>query len=119
MKKMLKEVAFALNDKEMIIVVLETYWIAHQFQKHKKCYLDYTRIVRKSSSTAESASEATGLANRALILSYPLIDNDVFASQQCLSMETIVMEYSGSISPIYIECSMDCLHQATSLICIK
>ena len=26
-----------------------------------------------------------------------LIDNDVFASQQCLSMETIMMEHIGSI----------------------
>ena len=52
-----KEAAFARNDKEMIIVVSEAYLTANQFQKHKKCYLDCTRIVRKSSSAAERTSE--------------------------------------------------------------
>ena len=44
-----EEAAFAENDKEIIIVVSEAYLTANQFQKHKKCYLDYTRIVIKSS----------------------------------------------------------------------
>ena len=43
----------------MIIVVSEAYLTANQFQKHKKCHLDYTRIVIKSSSAAESKSEDT------------------------------------------------------------
>ena len=59
--KTLKEAAFARNDKEMIIVVSEAYLTANQFPKHKKCYLDYTRIVIKSSSAAESKSEETCL----------------------------------------------------------
>ena len=53
-EKTLKEAAFTGNDKEMIIVVSEAYLTANQFQKHKKCYLDCTRIVIKSSSAAES-----------------------------------------------------------------
>ena len=44
-----KEAAFAQNDKEMIIVVSEAYLTANQFQEHKRCYLDYVRIVIKSS----------------------------------------------------------------------
>ena len=83
-EKMLKEVAFALNDKETIIAVSETftYLIDHQFQKHKKCYLDCTRIVRKSSSAAaESTSEETCLGNRDYDSVLSLIDNDVFAGQ--------------------------------------
>ena len=43
-KKTLKGAAFTGNDKEMIMVVSEAYLTANQFQKHKKCYLDYTRI---------------------------------------------------------------------------
>ena len=81
----------------MIIVVSYTYLIAHQFQKHEKCYLDFTRIVKKSSSAAESTSEETCLGNRDYDSVLSLIDNDVFVSQQCLSMETTVMEYNGSI----------------------
>ena len=94
---MLKEVAFTLNNKETIIAVLETYLIDHQFQNHEKCYLDCTRIVRKSSSAAESTGDETCLGNRDYDSVLSLIDNDVFASHQCLSMETIIMEYSGSI----------------------
>ena len=60
-------------------------------------YLDYTRIVIKSSSVAESKNEATCLGNRDYYSVLSLIDNDVFASQQCLSMETIIIEYNGSI----------------------
>ena len=44
-EKTLKEAAFTGNDNEMIIVVSEAYLTANQFQKHKKCYLDCTRIV--------------------------------------------------------------------------
>ena len=57
------EATFARNDKEMIIVVSEAYLTANHFQKHKKCYLDYRRIVIKSSSAAESKMEETCLGN--------------------------------------------------------
>ena len=67
----------------------------NQFQKQEKCYLNYKTIVKKSSSAVESKSEETCLGNDS-VLSW-IEDNDVFASQQCLSMETIVMKYSGSI----------------------
>ena len=96
-KKTLKEATFTRNDKEMIIVVSEAYLTANQFQKHKKCYLDCTRIVIKNSPAAESKSEETCSGNRNYDSVLSLIDNDVFASQQCLSMETIIMEYNGSI----------------------
>ena len=78
---MLKEVAFTGNDKEMIIVVSEAYLTANQFQKHKKCYLDYTRIVIKSSSAAESKHEDICLGNRDYDSDLSLIDNDIFSSQ--------------------------------------
>ena len=96
-EKMLKEATFARNDKEMIIIVSEAYLTANQFQKHKKCYLDCTRIVTKNSSAAESKSEETSSRNRDYDSVLSLIDNDVFASQECLSMETIIMEYNSSI----------------------
>ena len=76
-----EEAAFAENDKEMIIVVSEAYLTANQFQKHKKCYLDYTRIVIKSSSAAESKSEDNCLGNRDYDSVLSLIGNDVFTSQ--------------------------------------
>ena len=88
---MQKKVAFVLNDKQMIIVVSETYLIAHQFQKHWKCYLENTRVVRNSSSAAATTSEETCLGNRDYDYVLSLTDNDVFDSQQCLSMETIMM----------------------------
>ena len=80
----------------MIIVVPEAYLTANQFHKHEKFYLDYTRIIIKSSSAAESKSEKTCLGNREYDSVLSLIDN-VFASQECLPMETVVMEYNGSI----------------------
>ena len=75
------EAAFAGNDKEMIIVISEAYLTADLFQKHKKCYLDYTRIAIKSSPAAESKSNETCLGNRDYDFVLFLIDNDVFASQ--------------------------------------
>ena len=80
-EKTLTEAAFTGNDKEMIIVVSEAYLTANQFQKHKKCYLDYTRIVIKSSSAAESKSEDTCLGNSDHDSVLSLIYNDVFAGQ--------------------------------------
>ena len=75
------EAAFAGNDKEMIIVISEAYLTVNLFQKHKKCYLDYTRIAIKSSLAAESKSNETCLGNRDYDFVLSLIDNDVFASQ--------------------------------------
>ena len=80
-EKTLKEAAFTGNDKEMIIVVSEAYLTANQFQKHKKCYLDYMRAVIKSSSAAESKTEDSSLGNRDYDSVLSLIDNDVFAGQ--------------------------------------
>ena len=81
----------------MIITVSEAYLTANQFQKHKKCYLDCTRIAIKNSSAAESKSEETCSGHRDHDSVLSLIHNNVFASQQCLSMGTIIMEYNGSI----------------------
>ena len=53
------EAPFAGNDKEMIIIISEAYLTANLFQKHKKCYLDHTRIAIKSSPAAESKSNET------------------------------------------------------------
>ena len=75
------EAAFAGNDKEMIIVISEAYLTANLFQKHKKCYLDYTRIAVKSSPAAERKSNETCLGNMDYDFVLSLIDNDVFASQ--------------------------------------
>ena len=65
----------------MIIVVSEAYLTAKLLQNHKKCYLDYTRIVIKSSPAAESKSKETCLGIRGYDFVLSLIDNDVFASQ--------------------------------------
>ena len=81
----------------MIIVVSEAYLTANQFKKYKKCYLDYTRIVIKSFSATESKSEEICLGDRDYDSVLSMTDNDVFASQQCLPTETIIMEYNGSI----------------------
>ena len=94
---MLKEAVFARNDKGMIMIVSETYLVPSHKKTREIRYLDYTRIVRKSSSAPESTSEETCLGNRDYDYVLSLIDDDVFASQQCLSMETIMMEYNGSI----------------------
>ena len=64
----------------MTIVISEAYLTASLFQKDKKCYLDYTRIVIKSSPAAESKSNKTYLGNRDYAFVLSLIDNDVFAS---------------------------------------
>ena len=74
------EAAFAGNDKEMIIVISEDYLTANLFKKHKKCYLDYTRIAVKSSPAAESKSNETCLGSMDYDFVLSLIDN-VFAGQ--------------------------------------
>ena len=65
----------------MIIVISEAYLTANLFEKDKKCYLDYTRIVIKSSPAAESKNNETCFGNRDYAFVLSLIDNDVFASQ--------------------------------------
>ena len=44
----LKAAAQARDDKDMIASIHETDLIAKELQKHKKCYREYTRIVRES-----------------------------------------------------------------------
>ena len=61
----------------MIIVILETK--KKQFQNRRNVTWT-TRIVRKSSSAAESLSEKTCLGSRDYKSAVSLIDNDVLAS---------------------------------------
>ena len=51
---------------------------------------------KKFFSGCESTSEETCSGNRDHDSVLSLIDNDVFASQQRLSMETIMIQYNGS-----------------------
>ena len=58
-----------------------------EFQKHHKCYLEYTRVVRKEEAT-ESTSDNILLGSYDAVVS--LIQNDIIEGQQCLSMEILV-----------------------------
>ena len=52
-ERTIKQAAVARNDLEMITAVTETDLIAKKFQKHQKCYLEYTRVVRKEDEAIE------------------------------------------------------------------
>ena len=56
-ERTIKQAAVARNDLEMIAAVTETDLIAKEFQKHQKCYLEYTRVVRKEDEATESTGD--------------------------------------------------------------
>lgn len=89
-----KEAAIAQNDLEMIRAVTETDLIAKELQKHDKCYLEYTRVVRKRTESTESANDNLQLGDYDAVLS--LVENDIIGGQQCLSMETLMTRYTGN-----------------------
>ena len=93
----LKEAAIVQNDLEMMTAVAETDLKAKEFQKHEKCYLDYTRVVRKKpeSKLAEDENDDVPLGDYNTVLA--LVDIDIIGGQQCLSMETLMTKYSGNI----------------------
>ena len=88
----LKAAAQVRDDKDMIASVHETDSIAKEFQKHEKCYREYTRIVRESVLQSKN-DEDDPHGNIDVVLS--IIEKDVLQGQQCLSMETLMKEYSG------------------------
>ena len=88
----LKAAAQAWDDKDMIASVHETDLIAKEFQKHEKCYREYTRIVRESVSQSKN-DEDDPHGNIDVVLF--IIEKDVLQGQQCLSVETLMKEYSG------------------------
>ena len=70
--------------------------IAKEFQKHERCYLEYTRIIRQRASTVTSTDDDNEtFGNFDAVLS--LIENDILEGRHCLSMETIMLEYNGTI----------------------
>ena len=93
-ERTIKEAAIAQNDLQMIVAVRETDLIAKEFQKHDKCYLDYTRVVRKRAESAENVSDDQ-LGDYDAVLS--LVEHDIIGGQQCLSMETLMNRYNGTI----------------------
>ena len=56
-ERTIKQAAVARNDLEIITAVTETDLIAKEFQKHQKCYLEYTRVVRKEDEAIESTGD--------------------------------------------------------------
>ena len=87
----LKESAKVRDHYDMIIVVSETDLIAKEFKKHEKCYLEYTKTIRQRASTITSTDdddESFGYFDAVP----SLIENDILEGQQCLSMETIMVE---------------------------
>ena len=93
-ERTLREAAIAQNDLQMIVAVRKTDLIAKEFQKHHKCYLDYTRVVRKRAESAENVNDDQ-FGDYVAVLS--LVEHDIIGGQQCLSMETLMIRYNGTI----------------------
>lgn len=92
-EKTLKDAAAARNDTEMNIAVANIDLIAKEFQKHEKCYRECTLVFRENIEAGPSnETQPTGSYDAVL----SLVDNDIIGGQQCLSMETLVIEYNGS-----------------------
>ena len=53
----------------MLIEVRDTDLNAKEFQKHEKCYREYTRIVRKETLEEENLDEKVALGNYDVVLS--------------------------------------------------
>ena len=90
-EKTLREAANLRNDTEMLIEVRDTDLIAKEFQKHEKCYREYTRIVRKETLEEENLDEKVARGNYDVVLS--IVKNNILEGQQCISMETLQTAY--------------------------
>ena len=93
-ERKVQEAAKARNDLEMIGAITGTDLIAKEFQKHEKCYLEYTRVTRKKAEETTGSSEDQQLGDYEAVLS--LVENDIIGGQQCLSMETLMIKYTGN-----------------------
>ena len=58
----------------MIVAVCKTDLIAKEFQKHDKCYLDYTRVVRRGAESAENVNDDQLGGNDAVL---SLVEHDI------------------------------------------
>ena len=93
-ERTIKQAAVARNDLEMITAVTETDLIAKEFQKHQKCYLEYTRVVRKEDEAIESTGDDILLGSYDAVVS--LVQSDIIEGQQCLSIEILIRKYIGN-----------------------
>ena len=59
----------------MLIEVRDTDLIAKEFQKHKKCYREYTMIVRKETLEEENLDEKVACGNYDVVLS--IVKNNI------------------------------------------
>ena len=89
----LKAAAKVRGDEEMVILVSDTDLIAKEFQKHEKCYRDYTRVARECVAEARKEDDGAQGGNFDAVLD--MIDQDILQGQQCISMETIMEQYKG------------------------
>ena len=93
-ERTIKQAAIVKNDLEMITAVTETDLIAKEFQKHQKCYLEYTRIVWEEDGAIENAGDDISRGSYDAVVS--LVQNDIIEGQQCLSMEILMRKYIGN-----------------------
>jgi hypothetical protein len=91
-EEVLKRAAHLRKDKNMIDAVTDVDLIAKEFSKHQKCYLNYTRIARKTCPENQTLSENNDISGNFDSVCN-VIEELVLRQQKCVSMESIVSVY--------------------------
>eukprot|EP00794_Sanderia_malayensis_P002234 gene2234-2545_t len=91
----LKQAAALHNDQELLVQIQDQDLIAKELLKHRKCYLDYTRIVGKLVEDKElEDAEVPNKTNFSAVCE--LVQTNILEFQQSISMETLMTVYGGS-----------------------
>lgn len=89
-EKALIEAATLNNDTKMLLEITDIDLIAKEFQKHEKCYRDYTRN-KKTENVEGNLDENFAHGNYDAVLS--IVRDNILERQQCISMETLQTVY--------------------------
>ena len=91
----LKQAAALHNDHELLLQIQGQDLMAKELLEHRKCYLDYARIVSKPVEDKEL--EDAELPNKTNFFAVcNLVQRNILEFQQSISMETLLTVYGGS-----------------------
>lgn len=110
-EKALIDAASLKDDTEMLLEITGVDLIAKEFQKHEKCYRNYTRNKKEEKLQDETLDENVAHGNYDAVLS--VVRDNILERQQCLSMETLQTVYGVGVGSRQSRHKLKCRLQKT------
>ena len=110
-EKALIDAASLKDDTEMLLEITSVDLIAKEFQKHEKCYRNYTRNKKQEKLQGKSLDENVAHGNYDAVLS--VITDNILERQECLSMETLQTVYGVGVGSRQSRHKLKCRLQKT------